>query len=119
MADCDDDETTDRKMPDIDGAPPLVVPDPNLSALVRRATEKHELTARHDVDVHTAITAGLSSYMLTLDGAANGRSTRLESVIYDWADRNDGSRPMPSAAVHSESSASTPPTAAWHPASSP
>lgn len=93
----------DRELPELEASPPdLLAPDPILSELVTRPNAVYPLTAREDRDVHSAITSGLGSYLLTLDDAVAGRSTRIESVIWDWADRDDGSRPLPSAAVHSE-----------------
>ena len=78
----------------------LDVPDPAISFLVERSTDKWPLTARADHDVHTAITRGLANYLLTLDGAIAGRFTRLESVVADWADFDTGQRPLPSASVY-------------------
>lgn len=103
--DCDDD-LVPRVTPDIDGGGGDTSPDPTDSQLVTVPTNKVALTARADFDVHTAITNGLAAYLMQLDGAVAGRSTRIGSVITDWADLDDGSRPLPSAAVHSEETGS-------------
>lgn len=99
MTDCDDDKEI-RELPLLPSGADNT-PDPDAAILVRRPTEKHELTDRQEVDVHTAITEGLASYLASLDGEIDGQSTRLQSVIANWPDRDDGQRPMPAAAVYS------------------
>lgn len=95
-------ERVDRVQPEIDGGGDLISPNPEDAVLVTLPTYKLELTARQDFDVHTAITMGLGSYLMQLDGEIAGRSTKLVSVVSDWADAADGDRGMPSAAVHAE-----------------
>ena len=100
--DCDRDQL-ERVHPDLPaGGVDSAAPRPGDAELVRRANRRMELTARADLDVHTAITNGLGSYLLTLRGEVSGRDCAFVSVGNDWADYEDGQRGMPSAAVHSE-----------------
>lgn len=102
MADCDDNTTELREDPEIPGGGDEMMPEEGDAELVEFPTEKRDLTARADFDVHTAITMGLASYILQLDGDISGRSCRFKIVTSDWADYDNGSPGMPSAAVHSE-----------------
>lgn len=105
MSACDDD-SLERQLPELGGVEDLRDVDPEDAILVDDPTDKFPRTARRDCDVHRAITRGLAAYLLQLEGAVSGRLVSLASVSDGWAEHADGSRPLPSAAVHSEELAS-------------
>lgn len=99
--DCDDDKI-ERELPVIPGTADTMSPSADDAILVDSPTDKYELTQRGELDVHSAITLGLASYLMQLDGAFAGTSLRFQHVSIDWADPEEGSFPLPTAAVHSE-----------------
>lgn len=97
MTICNDTER--RTDPTIDGDD-LRTPSAD-AVLVRTPTERHQRTARSEVDVHTAITTGLAAYISGLESAIDGRYIAITRVVADWADHDDGAVAAPSAAVYS------------------
>lgn len=71
-------------------------------SLVTDPTAKYPLSAIATCDVHSAITRGLAAYLFSLRASHAGRDVSLAWVTADWAEREDGTRPLPSAGVHSE-----------------
>lgn len=100
---CDDDSgaTESREIPDLADAPDVLTPTEDDAILVTNPTAKYDRTPIADVDVHTAITNGIAGYLMQLEAAIAGRSTRFEWVTADWADQQDGERGYPAAAVYS------------------
>jgi hypothetical protein len=96
--DCDRDDI-DRRLPDLGAGVQEQLFDPETSVLVTSPTDKWERTARAETDVHTAILRGLASYVAGLQYAIAGRLIAMSRVTVNWADRDDGPVPSPSANV--------------------
>lgn len=98
MTDCNDREI--REFPEIDGG--IVTPDDDGAAvLVTSPTDKRDLTARVELDEHSAIVRGLASYIAGLESAIAGRHIAMTRVVTHWADHDDGAVPAPSCVVQS------------------
>lgn len=100
MADCDDD-TVERRTPDLGDGGGLYTPDREASRLVTSPTDDFPLTARAEVDVHGAIVGGLAAYVAGLETAIGGRMIAMSRVVTDWAEHDDGAVPAPSCVVYS------------------
>lgn len=94
---CDDGQVR-REIPTLDGTG-IFTRDVDAAILVEYPDDRAPLTARSESDVHTAVCAGLASYILTLDDSIAGRSVALTRVVTDWPDSDDGSVPPPAARV--------------------
>jgi hypothetical protein len=98
---CDTEGTETRETPELLDDAGLLTPSVDDAILVTSPTAKYERTPIAEVDVHTAITNGLAGYLMQLEAAIAGRSTRFAWVTSDWADQQDGERGYPAAAVYS------------------
>ncbi len=100
MTDCDDDRIR-RQLPTFDDGPAVQTPGPDDAVLLTASTDDPDLTVRHELSVHDALCKGLSSYILSLSAAIEGRRIALSRVVEDWADHDDGAIASPSAVVGS------------------
>lgn len=98
MTTCDD-ETVERHLPDLSGGGDLIAPELDESFRIRGERESHDITARVEYDVHSAVVRGLAAYIAGLESALAGRVMVLDRVVDDWAEHNDGSAQPPSAVV--------------------
>lgn len=99
MTTCNDDREARRDAELGAGARPT--PDPDTAILVTYATQRYQLTARAEGDVHSSIVEGLAAYMMTLESAIDGRLIAFSRVLSHWAEHNDGAAVAPSAVVYS------------------
>lgn len=97
---CDEDGVH-REIPELDGASPATIQDPDAAILVGAPGDDPPLTARHELSVHDAICQGLASYLAGLSTSIEGRRVAISRVVGDWADHDDGPVPAPSAVVGS------------------
>lgn len=98
MTTCDD-ETVERRLPDLSGGGDLITPELDESFPIKSERESHDIIARVEYDVHTALVRGLAAYVAGLESALAGRVMALERVLDDWAEHDDGSSLPPSAVV--------------------
>lgn len=98
--DCDDD-SVDRRLPDLGSGASGVIYDEDTAILVEDPSAKYGLTARADYDVHTALIRGLASYVAGLRHAIAGREIGISRVVTNYAEHDDGAVRSPSASVSS------------------
>lgn len=92
----------EREIPELQAGSEIPAVSAADVSLITDPTAETELTAIATRDVHSAITHGLASYLYGLRATHAGRDVSLAWVTADWAEREDGTRPLPSAGVHSE-----------------
>lgn len=100
MSECDED-AVEREEIEIPSGGRFILTEPGESRPQRTPKDVPAITARKDMDEHTALAYGIAEYMLEINGSHMGRPMRVARVAVDYPDRATTGDPVfPAAGVY-------------------